>query len=318
MLGHTRWASVGHHLPGQRPPAQQRGARAASTGPYVTAALNGDVDNFADLKAAEGLRIAAEITTDAKVIPTLVSRRLGRRASSRSRRSAGPWPRFDGSVAIARQRGRRPRRAAPRPAGQRPGAVRRPGRGRLRRGQRALRRGRGDRRATSAWTARRRPIPTTRRSRARSSCSTAPAPARSTASRRSPTTAPSCRSPTTSSPTAEITTRDIDRGDSPHFLLKEISEAPGVVPQDAAGQARRARRRARASCSAPRRCRPTSRGRPARRRHPPGPGHRPGHRRGGRPEPGRAPWRRRCRHGRLAGRGAAGHRAVRLRAATTT
>ena len=26
---------------------------------------------------------------------------------------------------------------------------------------------------------------------------------------------------------AEITTRDIDRGDSPHFLLKEIGEAPG-------------------------------------------------------------------------------------------
>src|SRR5262249_61433453 len=26
---------------------------------------------------------------------------------------------------------------------------------------------------------------------------------------------------------AEITTRDIDRGSAPHFLLKEISEAPG-------------------------------------------------------------------------------------------
>ena len=25
---------------------------------------------------------------------------------------------------------------------------------------------------------------------------------------------------------AEVTTRDIDRGDSPHFLLKEITEAP--------------------------------------------------------------------------------------------
>ena len=32
--------------------------------------------------------------------------------------------------------------------------------------------------------------------------------------------------PTTSSSHAEITTRDIDRGDYPHFLLKEISEAP--------------------------------------------------------------------------------------------
>ena len=32
----------------------------------------------------------------------------------------------------------------------------------------------------------------------------------------------------------QITTRDVDRGDAPHYLLKEITEAPGVVPQDAA------------------------------------------------------------------------------------
>ena len=38
--------------------------------------LNGDVDNFADLTVADGLEPPAEITTDAKVIPTLMSRRL--------------------------------------------------------------------------------------------------------------------------------------------------------------------------------------------------------------------------------------------------
>ena len=32
--------------------------------------------------------------------------------------------------------------------------------------------------------------------------------------------------PLSSRATASITTRDIDRGDSPHYLLKEISEAP--------------------------------------------------------------------------------------------
>ena len=36
--------------PGQRPPAQPRGASGGHAGPYVVAALNGDVDNFADLK----------------------------------------------------------------------------------------------------------------------------------------------------------------------------------------------------------------------------------------------------------------------------
>ena len=64
------------HLPAQRAPGRQPRDRRRADEPYVTAALNGDVDNFADLKAADGLRLAAEITTDAKVIPTLVSRRL--------------------------------------------------------------------------------------------------------------------------------------------------------------------------------------------------------------------------------------------------
>ncbi|MGH9274236.1 MAG: SIS domain-containing protein, partial [Acidimicrobiales bacterium] len=57
------------------------------------------VDNFADLKSADGLRVAAEITTDAKVIPTLVSRRLAEGADlidAFRDTVAG----FEGSVAI--------------------------------------------------------------------------------------------------------------------------------------------------------------------------------------------------------------------------
>jgi glucosamine--fructose-6-phosphate aminotransferase (isomerizing) len=86
VLGHTRWASVGII---SQPNAHPLNSDEIETGPgdgdgqpldpapsgsYVTAVLNGDVDNFADLKVAEGLRIPAEITTDAKVIPTLVAR----------------------------------------------------------------------------------------------------------------------------------------------------------------------------------------------------------------------------------------------------
>ena len=75
VLGHTRWASIGIiSQPNAHPVDSLELDR--PDGPYVTAALNGDVDNFADLKAADGLRVAAEITTDAKVIPTLVSHRL--------------------------------------------------------------------------------------------------------------------------------------------------------------------------------------------------------------------------------------------------
>ncbi len=75
VLGHTRWASVGTISAANAHPLDSEELDAAA-GPYVTAALNGDVDNFADLKASSGLAIAPEITTDAKVIPTLASRRI--------------------------------------------------------------------------------------------------------------------------------------------------------------------------------------------------------------------------------------------------
>ena len=47
-----------------------------ASGPYVVGALNGDVDNYKTLIQDQGIRIEPEITTDAKVIPALVSRRL--------------------------------------------------------------------------------------------------------------------------------------------------------------------------------------------------------------------------------------------------
>ncbi|MCB0972488.1 MAG: SIS domain-containing protein, partial [Acidimicrobiales bacterium] len=99
VLGHTRWASIGIiSQPNAHPMNSDETGRA--DGPYVTAALNGDVDNFADLKVSDDLQIAAEITSDAKVIPTLVSRRLdaGDEPLEAFRQSVA---RFDGSVAIA-------------------------------------------------------------------------------------------------------------------------------------------------------------------------------------------------------------------------
>ncbi len=98
VLGHTRWASVGIISQPNAHPLDSHELDHID-GPFVVAALNGDVDNFADLKAASGLRIAAEITTDAKVIPTMVSRRLAAGASLADafRDSVA---RFEGSVAI--------------------------------------------------------------------------------------------------------------------------------------------------------------------------------------------------------------------------
>lgn len=106
VLGHTRWASIGIISQPNAHPVDSLEVDGAG-GPYVTAALNGDVDNFADLKAADGLRLAAEITTDAKVIPTLVSHRLAEGAdlTTAFRDTVAT---FEGSVAIGASAASRP------------------------------------------------------------------------------------------------------------------------------------------------------------------------------------------------------------------
>ncbi len=104
VLAHTRWASVGiiseanaHPLDGTELAGTELGgagldgAELASTaqegtgpggaGPdsalvHCAAVLNGDVDNYTDLKESNNLLIAPEVTTDAKVIPTLLRRAL--------------------------------------------------------------------------------------------------------------------------------------------------------------------------------------------------------------------------------------------------
>ena len=114
--------------------------------------------------------------------------------------------------------------------------------------------------------------------------------------------------------TAEITTRDIDRGGFPHFLLKEISEAPKSFRKTLRGKVRSDERSGRLVVSLGDDALPPAvRARLASGAITTDPGDRPGHRRGRRPERGRR--HRRCPRP-LPGRGhrPAGHRAVRLRA----
>ncbi len=110
VLGHTRWASIGIISEANTHPLNQE-ERSPAGGPYVIGALNGDVDNHEDLKQRHGLQIAEEITTDAKVIPALVSRQLaGTPELGEAFRATVAA--FEGSVAVAAASAADPHRLA--------------------------------------------------------------------------------------------------------------------------------------------------------------------------------------------------------------
>ncbi len=224
VLGHTRWASVGIISEANAHPLNSDEEGRVS-GPYVTAALNGDVDNFADLKSAHGLVLAPEITTDAKVIPTLVSRRVavGEGLDSAFRAAVAS---MEGSVAIAASAAVAPEslHLALRGSGQ------------------ALYVGL----AEDTYIVASEPYGVVEETATylRMDGETPANPENPTASRGQIVVLDGTRAGTLEGihrqaydgtvlpvtdhdlATAQITTRDIDRGSYPHFLLKEITEAP--------------------------------------------------------------------------------------------
>ncbi|MBU6315961.1 MAG: SIS domain-containing protein, partial [Acidobacteria bacterium] len=225
VVGHTRWASVGiisepncHPVNGEQ--SELRGGEAC---PYTVAVLNGDVDNHADIKVTHNLRIPGPITTDAKVIPAVMSLQAAATGGDLVEAFRRTVAEFEGSVAIAAQSADSPDEVylALRGSGQalyvgladdvflvasEPYGVVEETARYLRvdgetmspsgsRGQVFVLDGRqagqleGVRRMAYDGT----PLPIDDREVV----------------------------------TAQVTTRDIDRGAAPHFLLKEISEAPG-------------------------------------------------------------------------------------------
>ncbi|HEX7134056.1 MAG TPA: SIS domain-containing protein, partial [Iamia sp.] len=226
VVGHTRWASVGIISQANAHPVNSDEEGDAPATPFVNAALNGDIDNFADLKAEAGLRIAAEITTDAKVIPTLVSRALAADPGDPTEAFRRTVTRFDGSVAIAASVADDPQTLllALRGSGQ------------------ALYVGLAD----DLYLVASEPYGVVEECTTylRMDGETAADPADPAGSRGQVVVLDARRAGTVEGmrrlsyagadlpvtlddlARAEVTTRDIDRGDNPHFLLKEISESP--------------------------------------------------------------------------------------------
>ena len=223
VLAHTRWASVGIISESNAHPLNSE--LVSTVGPYVVGALNGDVDNFADLIAEEGVHIQEAITTDAKVIPSLMSQRLaeGHSSAEAFRRTVAT---FEGSVAIAASTATAPQRLqlALRGSGQ------------------ALYIGL----AEDAYIVASEPYGVVEETSryVRMDGETPGNPDNPNASRGQIIELDSENAGTAAGMlrraydgtdlkvtdddvfTAEITTRDIDRGDSPHYLLKELGEAP--------------------------------------------------------------------------------------------
>jgi glucosamine--fructose-6-phosphate aminotransferase (isomerizing) len=82
VSAHTRWASVGAITEANcHPVDNQTVENAAENNPIIHACLNGDIDNYQDLKRElelDGDRIHRDITTDTKIIPLIISKYLRR------------------------------------------------------------------------------------------------------------------------------------------------------------------------------------------------------------------------------------------------
>ena len=224
VLGHTRWASVGIISEANAHPLNSD--LLGEYTPFVIGAINGDVDNYAELLDTAGVRVPPAVTTDSKAVPALMGRRLaqGLAPAEAFRRTVAEC---EGSVAVAACTAGSPDRLrlALRGSGQ------------------ALYVGFAD----DAFIVASEPYGVVEETSRylRMDGETVASGANSSTGRGQIVELDAGRAgllegvdrqsydgsrlPVASEElaTASITTRDIDRGDYSHYLLKEISEAPG-------------------------------------------------------------------------------------------
>jgi glucosamine--fructose-6-phosphate aminotransferase (isomerizing) len=231
VLGHTRWASVGIVSEANAHPLNHE-EEGGPGSPYVAVAVNGDVDNHVELRQRWELRIHPEITCDTKVVPALVSRQVaGGLSEDQAFRATVAG--LHGSLAIAASTAQHPERLllALRGSGQ------------------ALYVGLAD----DAFVVASEPygvVGETRRYLRMDGGAAVGADGRPGQvvvldADRAGTVAGVTRTAYDGTPlpvadddikTAEVTTRDIDRGEFPHYLLKELSEAPRSLTRTTRGR----------------------------------------------------------------------------------
>ena len=223
VVGHTRWASVGIISEPNAHPVNDEESGTVNSGTGV-AVLNGDVDNHADLKVRHGLRFADPITTDAKVIPVLVARHRasGVDTVEAFRRTVTE---FEGSVAVAYATADDPGRVCLALHGSGQGVHIGLAENRFVVASEPY----GVVEETARYVRLEGETPAVEGDpNSRGQIAVLDADAAGSLAGISLLSYAGGVLPLDESrvSTAEVTTRDIDRGDSPHFLLKEITESP--------------------------------------------------------------------------------------------
>ena len=231
VSSHTRWASVGAISEPNCHPVDNITLRSNGNGPIFHVCLNGDIDNYLDLKTEfekSGRLIPPDITTDTKIIPLQIESYIeeGHAVAEAFRLAVNDFRRVP-----RHHHAHRPgaRQALSGPEGQRSGHLRGAGRRPLHVGLRSLRIRRGDL-----------PVPQDGRrkddsgeKRGHPGADLHPGPDSPKAALAGIQAMYYDGTPIRTGPanikTTQITSRDIDRQAFPHYFLKEISESPGSV-----------------------------------------------------------------------------------------